>query len=344
MQTVTQTLSWHVAQASPLRPSVNDFELLGSFRLGTPVSSGTIIAVGNGKAYVGKSSSWAEYAIPETLGATLLTAPVAPRVGAAQNLTPGYTQITEPTCYGAMVESGKLLYTMQTYYNAPSTDKPCIGWGEHGLWQLEGHSQGQAGHISRIPEPWASQRGYKYFCGLAGVAIHAAASHGPCATLFNFDPANPPSVETVIPTNKALFYPSSAKFPSWTDVDFIRGAAWTSNGLYFFGRHGIGEIWYGGGTSPNGKIDTCNGNKGFHAESYTPWVWVFNPATLAFTEEGPGPFAKTLWKNPDVAEPCRYIMSASIDGDKLYVLGFDWRATQLNPYANQPAVYVFKVK
>jgi hypothetical protein len=97
---------------------------------------------------------------------------------------------------------------------------------------------------------------------------------------------------SVIKASDTIFNPKGSTGFWAASLDAVSGYAWietaSKQGVLCLGRRGSGRMWYG---SPDaygdGKlVDGAQYGNGFHAEFYTPSVWVFDPEELKAAGRG----------------------------------------------------------
>jgi hypothetical protein len=177
--------------------------------------------------------------------------------------------------YGLLVYNGKIISSATTYYDYAQN-------GSHGVGDLQlslssrfrgffpfssdtvAPARALGGAMSTIPLEWQNVLGGKALTGNQSVPIISTTSSGPALTTF--DPDSVGSSPN-IPGKTLLYYPlsnplcgslgcESAKNTIFNQTTMIRGHAFVpgTRSVLFVAKHGIGEYWYGGTTSPTGLV------------------------------------------------------------------------------------------
>jgi hypothetical protein len=316
-------------------------------------SEGVVALDGAGSIWVAGhtyTDLFAPFPIPSSLGATLRDAPVVAQAGPWQDLTKGaQAQITADRNVRGLLRVGAgWLTTVQEYYNADGSHDGSLAYEGHGLWKTTHHSQATAGFLAPVHPEWKGRLGVEWFSGLAGTPIHQLSSHGPTAHGFSFDPARLPAPGETVVTKRLVFYPLDQEHPDFTDVSSIRGAAFESDAVYFFGTKGLGAHWYGE-VSEGGKSDPCAEGKGYHAEGRATWLWVVDPREIERVNAAGGdPRIPTIRSESldallGLTGPCPAILGATHDvGTGLvYVSTPDQERESGEP---QPAIHVLATR
>ena len=314
-------------------------------------SNGIIAIDGLGNLWVAShaySDMFAPFPIPAAFGATLDEAPVTDQGSSWTDVTQGVqAQIdADREILGLLRVADGWLYTVHEYYNGDASHDPVMGYDGNGLWMTTHHSQATAGYVAEVHPDWRARLGGDFIVGLAGTTIHQPASHGPVAHVFSFDPAQMPTADATVVTERLLFYPLYEEHEDFTHVSRIRGAAFAADALYLFGRRGLGEHWYGE-SNEGGNSDPCSGSKGYHSEALTSWVWIIDPADLEAVRQGGDPRVPTVYSGSmddllGLSGSCTSINGASYDraAGLIFVTADDTVHTGMEP---QPAVYVLEV-
>jgi hypothetical protein len=208
--------------------------------------------------------------------------------------------------------------------------------------------------MATIPITWQSVLGGKATTGNQSVPIISTTSFGPSLTAFNPDDI---SAETSIPGNTLIFYPQdkpmcgsvlceATKNNIYNMTTIIRGHAIPggSGSVLFVGKHGIGEYWYGGLTSPSG-IQAAPGSMGVGPKSdkYEFRIYAYNLSELANVKAGLKkpwevmPYA--IWSLPELSamHPEAFMNGSTYDDQS----GLLFITPQ---YGNYGIVHVYRIK
>jgi hypothetical protein len=199
--------------------------------------------------------------------------------------------------YGLLPYNGRLIVAATMYYDATQN-------ASHGVSALDLSRPGDfkgffpfasnvvappralGGAMAVVPAEWRAKLGGPAITGNQSVPLIGATSAGPALTVFDPDAVGSTSP---IPGQTLLFYPlsnplcgplecESNKNSIYNQTSVIRGAALVSQSgsVLFIGKHGVGEYWYGGTTSPEGYI-AAPGSDGYGPKStrfeYRVWAY-----------------------------------------------------------------------
>lgn len=147
-----------------------------------------------------------------------------------------------------------------------------------------------------------------------------------------------------------------------SSLDLVAGCAWVTKGnknaVIYTGRLGHGALWYGDGPDyqNQGILDPCTEAHGFHAQSYDPNWWFFDPADLCAVARGRKKFwipkdylsinPKNYWSNLEYT--CDIVYNGEMHGNaffdsltnRLYTL----HGRAYNPnFSRLPVMHVWQV-
>jgi hypothetical protein len=210
--------------------------------------------------------------------------------------------------YGLLSYNNKLIVGVTIYYSTTQE-------GSHGVSSLNlsepsdfrgffkfsssitAKPRALGGEMNLIPAEWQAALGGKAMTGNQAVPLISATSAGPAVTVFDPDQI---SSSAPIDGNTLMYYPLSSPVcgaegcvstsnPVYNGSSMIRGRAIIpgTRSLLFFGKHGLGEFWYGGDVSPTGKISATPGSgNGYQSEAYEARVWSYDLLDLKKVKEG----------------------------------------------------------
>lgn len=328
------TLCVSVAEevAPPLLLTSSDLTHLGAFKLpsGTFGESSFAYSVGpiaynpaNNSLFIAghdhQGTAVAEINIPASLGAGSVYNAL-PQATVRQNFVilgpriPSYTLEGTVKVGGLLLVDGDLIGTLYEYYdaNANAMDSHFriagadLAAGEvTGLFKVGNKGGGWVGGpMCRVPDAWQLQLGAPYLTFNGALSITSRTSFGPAA--FGFDPAQ---LSAATPAVDLLYYTQANPLDAYTEQsEFynagtkLNGIAWPdgTDSILFFGRQGIGEVYYGAGTSDpelHGTeipgepgvfywYDPAYSAKGYHAWPYRHQVWAYDASELAAVKAG----------------------------------------------------------
>jgi hypothetical protein len=265
---------------------------------------------------------------------------------------------------GLLVDGERLLWTSYVFYDADGSANTSHGISSldlahpsaRGTYTLKGIRAGVvAGYMCHVPLDWRKQFGVPVLTGQAGIPIVARTSSGPAAIGFDPDKLG----KKPAPQITFLYYPldhplgpMTKKNELWNLAYTMGGMAFVSRGgkaaVMFFGRRGLGEWWYGEGTTKDGKKDLEVPSKGPHAPPYQAAVWFYDPNDLLAVKKG----RKKSWLiKPYLVAPLPnvYQSSAPLGGcaydpqaGRLYVS--ETFADRPNQYDFLPVIHVYEIR
>lgn len=305
-------------------------------------------------------SEWvAKISIPTPVNGAVDTLPIADFTQPFGEITGGLRgQIESPRMGGLHARGESLLWTAYTFYDANLT--AAFSHGKSSLTTSAPVAQGMykvgqlnpgyvAGYMIDTPVDW-QDRLKPVLTGQCGLSIITRTSTGPA--LIGFDPVQ---LAAATPSEDYVYYPEAdgKRFAeSWLRFNVARGGAFISDntkyGIALIGWQSVGEVWYGGQTSPNGKIDPCSNASGTHSESKRAVVWFYDPNDLVAAKAGikqpweVRPYLETPIANSTLASGCVSIGAVTYDntGKKLYVIQ---SLAETVGYDQLPIVHVFSI-
>jgi hypothetical protein len=241
---------------------------------------------------------------------------------------------------GLLVRGGKLLVSASLWYEYSQNNSHGVSGVDlseagdfEGFMTPTGRSvifpRAMSGSMVNIPAEWQAALGGDILGGNYPTSIISANSSGPSLTVLRVNTAARPARyegETVMffPLDRAMcgvpgchesLNPIFTWATEYTGKAFIPG----TRTVIFVGKHPVGEMWYGGPTSPTGKPASCDdGGWGQKAAGWEYRVAAFDANDLVRVRQGKldrsavRPYA--TWPIPDfpVAD-CTKIRSAAYD-------------------------------
>lgn len=180
---------------------------------------------------------------------------------------------------------------MCEFYNVSNVNRPQFFRGDTtlggyvGPWNGGQHSLKFAEYFGPLPYDLRKHFGVRWGGGNSTPQGTGTSNQGPSLYVFDWPEKSFPA-GGVFPSTPVIEYPIASKYPGWYPTNLIRSVVFLPDEVWWIGRKGVGDNWYGVGTNftlPDGRVvsdPVYSTAKGYHSSGYAPYAWRCRNSTI----------------------------------------------------------------